>query len=179
MAKRFSSVQSLSCVRLFATPWIAARQASLSSTNSQRSPRLMSIKSVMPPAISCSVVPSPPAPNPSQHQSLFQWVSSSHKWPLFHPVSNWWNQDSDPRPIYIRTWAQNNHLTQEWEDLKGLTKKIGVSVSGVKIGSLSHNPLVILIGMVHHYFTSIALSDDFANNANWKLASIYWLVPWL
>ena len=32
------------------------------------------------PAISCSVVsPSPPAPNPSQHQSLFQWVSSSHE----------------------------------------------------------------------------------------------------
>ena len=63
-------------------------------------------------------------------------------------------------------WAQNNHLTQEWEYLKGLTKKIGVSVSGVKTGSLSHNPLVILTGMVHHYFTSIALSDDFANNAN-------------
>ena len=32
---QFSSVQSLSCVRLFATPWIAARQASLSITNSQ------------------------------------------------------------------------------------------------------------------------------------------------
>ena len=30
------------------------------------------------PAISYSVSPSPPAPNPSQHQSLFQWVSSSH-----------------------------------------------------------------------------------------------------
>ena len=30
------------------------------------------------PAISSSVAPSPPAPNPSQHQSLFQWVSSSH-----------------------------------------------------------------------------------------------------
>ena len=31
------------------------------------------------PAISSSVVPSPPAPNPSQHQSLFQWVNSSHQ----------------------------------------------------------------------------------------------------
>ena len=31
------------------------------------------------PAISSSVVPSPPAPNPSQHQSLFQWVNSSHE----------------------------------------------------------------------------------------------------
>ena len=45
---QFSSVQSLSCVRLFVTPWIAARQASLSITNSQSLPKLMSIESVMP-----------------------------------------------------------------------------------------------------------------------------------
>ena len=44
----FSSVQLLSRVQLFTTPWIAARQASLSITNSQSSPKLMSIKSVMP-----------------------------------------------------------------------------------------------------------------------------------
>ena len=44
----FSSVQSLSRVRLFVTPWIAARQASLSITISQRSLRLASIESVMP-----------------------------------------------------------------------------------------------------------------------------------
>ena len=40
-------VQLLSCVRLFATPWIAARQASLSITNSWSLLKLMSIKSVM------------------------------------------------------------------------------------------------------------------------------------
>ena len=45
---QFSSVQSLSCVRLFVTPWIAARQASLSITNSQSSLRFTSIESVMP-----------------------------------------------------------------------------------------------------------------------------------
>ena len=44
----FSSVQSLSCVRLFATPWIAACQASLSITNSRSSLRLASIELVMP-----------------------------------------------------------------------------------------------------------------------------------
>ena len=44
----FSSVQSLSCVQLSATPWIAARQASLSITNSRSLPKIMSIKSVMP-----------------------------------------------------------------------------------------------------------------------------------
>ena len=45
---QFSSVQSLSHVRLFATPWIAARQASLSITNSQSSLKLTSIELVMP-----------------------------------------------------------------------------------------------------------------------------------
>ena len=45
---QFSSVQSLSRVRLFANPWIAALQASLSITNSQNSLRLISIESVMP-----------------------------------------------------------------------------------------------------------------------------------
>ena len=44
----FSSVQSLSCVQLFVTPWIAARQASLSITISRSSLRLTSIESVMP-----------------------------------------------------------------------------------------------------------------------------------
>ena len=46
--RSISSVQSLSCVQLFATPWTAARQASLSITNSQSLPRLLSIESVMP-----------------------------------------------------------------------------------------------------------------------------------
>ena len=45
---QFSSVQSLSRVRLFVTPWIAARQASLSITNSWSSLKLTFIKSVMP-----------------------------------------------------------------------------------------------------------------------------------
>ena len=45
---KISSVQSLNCVRLFATPWTTAHQASLSNTFSQSLPKLMSIKSVMP-----------------------------------------------------------------------------------------------------------------------------------
>ena len=45
---QFSSVQLLSHVWLFATPWTAAHQASLSITNSQSLPKLMSIESVMP-----------------------------------------------------------------------------------------------------------------------------------
>ena len=45
---QFSSVQSLSRVQLFATPWTAAHQASLSITNSRCLPKLMSIKLVVP-----------------------------------------------------------------------------------------------------------------------------------
>ena len=45
---QFSSVQLLSRVRLFVTPWTAAHQASLSITNSQSLLKLMSIESVMP-----------------------------------------------------------------------------------------------------------------------------------
>ena len=45
---KFQSVQSFSCVWLFATPWTAARQASLSITNSRSLPKLTSMESVMP-----------------------------------------------------------------------------------------------------------------------------------
>ena len=77
---QFSSVQSLSCVRLFATPWTAAHQASLSITNSQRLLKLMSIESVMPSNYLIPLsTPSPLALNLSQHQGLFKWVSSLHQ----------------------------------------------------------------------------------------------------
>ena len=61
---QFISVQWVSHVRLFATPWIAARQASLSITNSWSSPKLMSIESVMPSShlILCRPLLLPPIP---------------------------------------------------------------------------------------------------------------------
>ena len=61
----FSSVQLFSCVRLFASPWIAARQASLSITNSWNSLRLTSIESVMPSShliLCCPLLLLPPVP---------------------------------------------------------------------------------------------------------------------
>ena len=77
---KFSSVQSLSHVWLFETPWTAACQASWSITNCRSLPKPMSIESVMP---SNSLTPlsslSPPALNLSQHQGLFKWVSSLHQ----------------------------------------------------------------------------------------------------
>ena len=73
---QFSAVQSLSRVWLFATPWIAARQASLSITNSgvQSNSRLSS--QWCHPAISSSVIPFS-CPQSRQHQRLFHWVNSS------------------------------------------------------------------------------------------------------
>ena len=62
---QFSSVQSLSRVRLFATPWVAAYQASLSITNSWSSPKLMSIELVMPSShliLCCPLLLLPPIP---------------------------------------------------------------------------------------------------------------------
>ena len=72
--KHFSSVQSLSRVWLFLTPWTAARQA-----NSWTLLKLTCIKSVMPSnhLILCHPL-SPPTLSLSQHQGLFQWISSSH-----------------------------------------------------------------------------------------------------
>ena len=69
----FSSVQSLSRVRLFETPWTAACQASLSITNPRSLLKLMSITLVMPfqPSHPLSF-PSLPTFNLSQHRVLFQ-----------------------------------------------------------------------------------------------------------
>ena len=67
MQSQFSSVQSLSCVWLFATPWTAARQASLSITNTQSLLKLVSIELVMPSnhLILCRPLLPPPSIFPS------------------------------------------------------------------------------------------------------------------
>ena len=77
---QFSSVQSLSPVQIFATSWIAACQASLSIT------KLPEFTQTHVHRVSDAIQPSyplsshsPPAPNPSQHQSLFQSVNSLHE----------------------------------------------------------------------------------------------------
>ena len=75
----FSSVQSLSRVRLFATPWIAERQASLSITSSRSLLRLMSVESVMPSSLLilfCSLLLLLPIPPGIR---VFKWVNSSHQ----------------------------------------------------------------------------------------------------
>ena len=69
----FSSVQSLSRVWLFATPWTAAHQTSLSITNSRSLPKLMSIESVMPSNhLSTSVIPFSSCPQSFPASGSFQ-----------------------------------------------------------------------------------------------------------
>ena len=75
---QFSSVQSLSRVQLFATPWITAHQASLSITNSQSSLKLISIESVIP-SSHLILCPSPPAPS---HESTLRM-----RWPKYWSFS--------------------------------------------------------------------------------------------
>ena len=87
MSPQFSSVQSLSHVWLFATPWIEARQASLSITISWSSLRLTSMSKWCHPAISSSVVPfsscpqSLPASVFSNESTLYMW------WPKYWSFS--------------------------------------------------------------------------------------------
>ena len=81
---QFSSVQSLSHVRLFATPWIAARQASLSTTNTQSSHRLASIESVMPPSHLILCCPLLLLPSIPQNIRDFSNESTLHmRWPKY------------------------------------------------------------------------------------------------
>ena len=117
------SVQLLSCVRLFATPWTAAHQASLSITNSQSLLKFMSIKLMMPSnhLILCHPLLFPPSIFPSirvfssslhqmakvlefqlQHQS-FQWIFRTdflYDWLVWSLCSPRDSQESSPTPHF-------------------------------------------------------------------------------
>ena len=76
---QFRSIQPISHVQLFATPWTAARQTSLSITNSRSLFKLMSIETMMTSKNLVLCCPLLFLPSISQHQGLFKWVSSSHQ----------------------------------------------------------------------------------------------------
>ena len=85
----FSSVQSLSCVWLFMTPWTAARQASLSITNSQSPPKPMSIESVMPSSHLILYHPLLLLPSIFPSIRVFSNESALHiRWPKYWSFSN-------------------------------------------------------------------------------------------
>ena len=85
-ASTFGSVQSLSQIQFFVTPWTAAGQASLSITNSWSLLKLVHrVSDAIQPSHPLSL-PSPPAFNHSQHQGLFQGVFHI-RWPKYRSFS--------------------------------------------------------------------------------------------
>ena len=85
---QFSSVQSLSHVQLFATPWTAAHQVSLSITNSWSLLKLMSIASVMP--LKYLIICLPLLLLPSMFPSIMVFYNESAlhiRWPKYHSFS--------------------------------------------------------------------------------------------
>ena len=116
----FSSVQSLSCVRLFETPWTILHQASLSITNSQSLPKPMSIESVMPSnhLILCHPLLLPPSIFPNIR--VFSNESALHiRWPKYWSF-NFSISPSDEHPGLIS-------FRMNWLDLlavKGTLKSL-------------------------------------------------------
>ena len=97
---QFSSVQSLSCVWLFVTPWTAAHQAFLSITSSWSLLKLMSwVSNAIQPSHPLSS-PSPHAFDLSQHQGPFKWVSSSHQVATAIGIST----SASVLPVNIQDW---------------------------------------------------------------------------
>ena len=96
----FSSFQLLSHVRLFLTPWTAARQASLSITNSQSLLRLMSIESVIPSdhLILCRTLLLLPQSFPASRSYPMSWlfISGSHSIGV--------SASASVLPVHIQDW---------------------------------------------------------------------------
>ena len=99
------SVQSLSHVWLFATPWITACQASLSITNSRSSPKLMSIQSVMP--SNHLILCRPLLPPPSIFSSIRVFSNQSAlriRWPKYWSFSFHQSFLKDWSPLGWTVW---------------------------------------------------------------------------
>ena len=111
---QFSSVHSLSRVRLFVTPWIAAHQTSLSITNSQSSLKLMSIESVMPSShfILCRPLFLLP-PNPPRIRVFSNESTLRIRWPKYWSFSSIIPSKETPGMISFRTDWLNLLAVQE------------------------------------------------------------------
>ena len=123
-------VQSLSCVWLFATPWTAACQASLYFTISWSLLKLMSIESLM---LSNHLILFHPL---SQHQGLFQWVSSLH-------------QVTKVLELQLQHSPSNEYsglvsLRIDWFDLPAVQGTLQESSLALQFGSISSSKLSLL-----------------------------------
>ena len=136
---QFSSVQSLSCVRLFATPWIAAPQASLSITNSRSSLKLMSIETVMPSShlILCYpllfLTPIPPSIRVFSNESALH-IRMPKYWSLSFSISPY-NEYSGLTSFRI-----------DWFDLLAVQGALKSSSPASKFKSINFSVLSLLYG---------------------------------
>ena len=137
-----TSVQSLSCVRFFATPWTAARQVSLSITNSQSLLKFMSIESVMPSNhfILCHPLLLPPSIFPSirvfsnESALCFRW-------------SKYWSFSFSISPS--NEYSELIFFRMDWLDL--------LSVQGTLKSLLQHHGSKASI-LLHFVFSSVQFS---------------------
>ena len=142
---RISSVQSLSHLRLFATPWIAAHQASLSITNSQSSLKLVSIESVMPSShlILCRPLLLLP-PIPARIRVLSNESTLRMRWPKYwHFSFSIIPSNEHPGLISFR---------MEWMEL--------LAVQGTLKSLLQHHSLKASV-LQHSAFFSVQLSHPY------------------
>ena len=136
------SVQSFSCVLLFATPWTAAREASLSNTNSQSLLKLTSIKSLMPSIhlILCCPLLLPPSISPSIR--VFSNESALHnRWPKY------WNFSFSISPS--NEYSRLTSFRIDWFDLLAVQ---GTLKSLFKLHSLKTS--IPQVQLPHLYLTT-------------------------
>ena len=147
----FSSVQSLSSVWLFVTPWTAAWQASLSITNSQSLPKRMSIELVLPSNHLSLCHPLPLQPSIFPSIRVFSNRSALRiRWPKYWSFSfNIKPSNEHPRLISFR---------MDWLDL--------LAVQGI-LKSLLHTTV-----QKHQFFGSQLSSQSNSHNHTWLLGKI-------
>ena len=144
--KCISSVQSLSHVWLFATPWAAARQASLSIANSQSLLKLMSIESVMPSnhLIFCRALLLPPSIFPSIR--VFSNESALRmRWPKYCSFSFSISSSSEYSGLVS--------FRMDWLDLRSGTLKSLLQHHNAKASILQHSA-VFIDQLSHPYMTT-------------------------
>ena len=145
---QFSPFQSLSCVQLFVTPWTAACQASLSTTNSQNLLKLMSMESVIPSnhIIFCRPLLLLPSIFPSIR--IFSNESVLHiKWSKYWSFSFSINPSND----YSRLIS----FRMDWLDLLAVqgTLKSPLQHHSLKASILQHSAFFIVL-LLHPYMTT-------------------------
>ena len=144
---QFSSVQLLSRVRLFVTPWITASQASLSITNSLSPPKPMSIESVMPPN---HLILFHPLLLPSIFPSIRVFSNESAlriKWPKY------WNFSFNISPS--NDYSGLISFRMDWLDLlavQGILKSLFQHQGLFKWVSSSHQVAKVLEFQLQHQF---------------------------